>query len=82
MFDIQHYDNPSLETRPFAVWFRYYWQPSRPQPKGLDSVYTWGGSAPGWTQFDRVWWSSTERIGAVRFVFTLRGNSNCVDPES
>ena len=63
---------PSLETRPFVIWFGYYWQPSRPRPRptnGFDSVYTWGGIAPGRTS--SIEFGGPVRSGAIRFVFTF-----------
>ena len=70
---------PRLETGPFVIWFGYYWQPSRPPSTPYQRVrfrLHLRRERSESNQFDGVWWSSTERIGAVRFVFTLRDNSN------
>ena len=61
---------PRLETGPFVIWFGYYWQPSRPRSTPYQRVrfrLHLRRERSGSNQFDGVWWSSTERIGAVRF---------------
>ena len=75
---------PRLETGPFVIWFGYYWQPSHPPSTPYQRVrfrLHLRRERSGSNQFDGVWWSSTERIGAVRFVFTLRTSSSWIDPE-
>ena len=76
MFDIQHHDNPSSRNRTLRDLVRILLTtvtpPSTPYQR-VQFPFTLGA---GVLQVEPVWWSSTERIGAVQFVFTLRDNSN------
>ena len=71
-FMISHMPRPRLESRLFAVWFRYYSQPAHVLPTVL-IPFTLGVGAL------RVGPSSMEFGGPVRnglVVFTLQGDSN------
>ena len=85
---MQHHDKPSSRNRTLRDLVRILLATVTPPVHALPMgsiPFTLGAGA---LQVEPVWWSSTERIGAVRFVFTctvhyeiIRTSSSWIDPE-
>ena len=78
MFDIQHHERSGSDT----IGNRHA---PRPRPtNGFDSIYTWGGSAPGRPrsmEFGGPVQSGSGRFGSCLHYEVIRTSSSCVDPE-
>ena len=87
MFDIQHHDNPLSRNQTLRDLVRILLATVTPRPRltnGFDSIYTWGGSAPGRTssmEFGGPVRSGPGRFGSCLHYEIIQTSSSWINPE-